>query len=148
MSVVEHLAPLVGSWHGTNLLRLMATDDYQSSAATATVSVTAHRFVSIAYTWSDGDAAQDGLILLGGSPDAATAVWVDSWHTGPTWMSFSGAVGDGDELRLLGSYPAESGPDWGWQIHVRPRDAVLTMHNVVPGSDPYQVVELALGRDG
>ena len=143
MSVVDHLAPLFGSWQGTNLLRLMPTDDYQSSPATATVGVTALRFVSVAYTWADGDAPQDGLILIGGTADEASAVWVDSWHTGPTWMSFTGGVED-DELRLNGTYPAEEGPDWGWQIHVRPRDAVLTMHNIVPGSEPYQVVELAL----
>lgn len=147
MSVVDHLAPLSGSWQGTNLLRLMPTDDYQSSPATATVGVTALRFVSVAYTWADGDAPQDGLILIGGTADEASAVWVDSWHTGPTWMSFTGGVED-DELRLNGTYPAEEGPDWGWQIHVRPRDAVLTMHNVVPGQDPYQVVELALERVG
>lgn len=147
MSVVDTLAPLIGRWQGTNRLRLMPTDDYQSSAATATVGVTAARFVSIAYTWADGDAAQDGLILVGGTADASSAVWVDSWHTGPTWMTFAGS-GDDEVLRLLGSYPAETGPDWGWQIHVRPRDAVITMHNVVPGAEPYQVVELNLDRVG
>ena len=148
MSVVDYLDPVLGSWQGTNRLRLMPTDEYQSSVATATVGVTAVRFVSIAYTWSDGDAPQDGLLLFGGSAEAAEAVWVDSFHTGPTWMSFSGGVGDDGELRLRGSYAAPTGPDWGWHIHVRPQDAVLTMHNVVPGSEPYQVVELALERAG
>jgi len=146
MSVVDLLSPFFGSWHGTNRLRLMPTDDYTSSAGTATVGPTAARFVSIAYTWFDGEAPQDGLILIGGSADAAAAVWVDSWHTGPTWMSFTGGVADG-ELRLHGTYPADEGPDWGWHIHVRAEDAVLTMHNVVPGSEPYQVVELALVAD-
>ena len=146
MTVVDYLAPMLGDWRGTNRLRLMPTDEYQPSTATATVGVTAARFVTIAYTWSDGDASQDGLLLVGGSPDAAEAVWVDSWHTGPSWMSFSGGVGEDGELRLLGSYAAPTGPDWGWHIHLRPQDAVLTMHNVVPGSDPYQVVELALER--
>ena len=146
MSVVDYLGPMLGDWHGTNRLRLMPTDEYQPSTATATVGVTAARFVTIAYTWSDGDAPQDGLLLVGGSVEAAEAVWVDSWHTGPSWMSFSGGVGEDGELRLLGSYAAPTGPDWGWHIHLRPQDAVLTMHNVVPGSDPYQVVELALER--
>jgi len=146
MSVVDYLAPLLGDWRGTNRLRLMPTDEYQPSSATATVAVTAARFVTIAYRWSDGDAPQDGLLLVGGSAEAAEAVWVDSWHTGSSWMSFSGDVGEDGELRLLGSYAAPTGPDWGWHIHLRPQDAVLTMHNVVPGSDPYQVVELALER--
>ena len=146
MSIVDHLTPLSGSWQGTNRLRLMPTDDYQASEATARVGVTAARFVSVAYTWSDGDAPQDGLLLIGGDTSAgsAQAVWVDSWHTGPTWMSFVGGVDDTGELRLEGSYPAESGPDWGWHIHVRPQDATITMHNVVPGHEPYQVVELSL----
>ncbi|WP_034623432.1 DUF1579 family protein [Cellulomonas sp. URHE0023] len=143
MSVVDHLSPFFGRWQGTNRLRLMPTDDYRSSVATATVGPTAGRFVSIAYTWFDGDAPQDGLVLVGGSSDDAAAVWVDSWHTGQTWMSFTGRVED-DELRLLGTYPADEGPDWGWQIRVQPRRAVLTMHNIVPGREPYQVVELAL----
>ena len=71
MSVVDHLTPLLGRWQGTNRLRLMPTDDYQASTATATIAVTAVRFVSIAYTWSDGDAPQDGLLLLAG--EASTA---------------------------------------------------------------------------
>ena len=146
MSVVDYLGPMLGGWRGTNRLRLMPTDEYQPSPATATVGVTAARFVTIAYTWSDGDAPQDGLLLVGGAPESAEAVWVDSWHTGPSWMTFSGGVGEDGELRLLGSYAAPTGPDWGWHIHLRPQDAVLTMHNVVPGSDPYQVVELALER--
>lgn len=147
MSVVNHLTPLLGRWEGTNRLRLMPTDEYQASPATATVEVTAARFVSVAYTWSDGDVPQDGLLLLGGDAGSAQGMWVDSWHTGPTWMTFSGAV-EGDELRLRGSYPAESGPDWGWHIHVRAQDATITMHNVVPDHEPYQVVELALDRVG
>ena len=146
MSVVDHLTPMLGRWQGTNRFRLMPTDEYTSSIATATVAVTAVRFVSIAYTWSDGDTPHDGLLLLGGEADAdgASAVWVDSFHTGPTWMTFAGGTGADDELQLRGSYPAESGPDWGWHIHLRPQDAVITMHNLVPGYDPYQVVELAL----
>lgn len=149
MTIADHLAPVLGSWQGTNRLRLMPTDDYQSSSATATVGVTAQRFVSIAYTWFDGDAPQDGLLLIGGdaTADGATAVWVDSWHTGPTWMTFSGGLDDSGDLLLRGSYPAPPGPDWGWNIHVRARDGVVTMDNVMPGEAPYQVVELTLRRD-
>jgi hypothetical protein len=148
MSVVDHLSPVLGRWDGTNRVRLMPTDEYQSSTATATIGVTAARFVSVAYTWSDGDAPQDGLLLLAGEGGAAgdpvSAVWVDSWHTGPTWMTFAGEVADDGGLRLRGSYPAPPGPDWGWHIHVHPQDARITMHNVVPDHEPYQVVELAL----
>ena len=145
MSIVDLLAPLTGHREGTNRFRLMPDDEYQSSAATATTGVTAVRFVSVAYTWSEGGTAHDGLLLLAGeaTADGASAVWVDSFHTGPSWMTFTGGVVDG-ELRLVGSYPAPPGPDWGWHIHVRPQDSTITMHNVVPGMDPYQVVELTL----
>jgi hypothetical protein len=150
MDIVRFGTPLLGSWNGENRLRLRPTDEYQASAATATVSVTATHFVSIAYTWSDGQSPQQGLLLLaGGGTEAepATAVWVDSWHTGRALMQFSGTVGDDGILRLSGSYPASTGPDWGWHIHVDPgTGGRITMHNVVPGMDPYQVVELTLER--
>src|SRR5690349_13353764 len=133
MTVVDLLTPLLGRRQGTNRLRFLPTDEYQTSPATATVAVTAARFVSIAYTWAHDDAPQDGLLLIAGDGDGASGVWVDSFHTGPTWMTFSGGLGPDGELQLRGSYPADSGPDWGWHIHVRPQDAVLTMHNLVPG---------------
>jgi hypothetical protein len=150
MDIVRFGTPLLGSWQGENRFRLMPTDEYRTSAATATVSVTATHFVSIAYTWSDGQSPQEGLLLLaGGGSEAepATAVWVDSWHTGRELMQFSGTVGDDGVLRLSGSYPAPTGPDWGWYIHLHPgTGGRVTMHNAVPGRDPYQVVELALER--
>jgi hypothetical protein len=152
MDIVQYITPLLGSSQGKNRLRLMPTDDYKDSAATATVQVTAAHFASVAYTWSDGESPQEGLLLLaGGSSDAdpATAVWADSWHTGRALMQFSGTVGGDGVLRLNGSYAAPTGPDWGWQIHIHPGEGKggrITMHNVVPGEDPYQVVELVLER--
>ena len=152
MDIVKYVTPFLGTWHGQNRLRLMPTDDYKASAATATVKLTAAHFASVAYTWSDGENPQEGLLLLaGGASDAdpATAVWADSWHTGKALMQFSGTVGADGVLRLNGSYPAPPGPDWGWQIHLHPADGQggrITMHNLVPGEDPYQVVELELHR--
>ena len=67
------------------------------------------------------------------------------WHTAKTWLNLAGKVGPDGVLRLTGSYPAPDGPDWGWQIHIAPEQAKITMHNVVPGQDPYQVVELLTG---
>jgi hypothetical protein len=146
MTVVDLLTPLLGRRQGANRLRFLPADEYQTSPATATVAVTAARFVSIAYTWAHDDTPQDGLLLIAGDAegDGASGVWVDSFHTGPTWMTFSGGLGPDGELQLRGSYPADAGPDWGWHIHVRPQDGVLTMHNLVPGEEPYQVVELEL----
>lgn len=141
-TIVESLAPFFGSWNGTNDLRIMPTDDYRQSPAGVTAGVTAHDFVTISYTWAEGGKPQDGVLLLGGTSAAAKAVWADSWHTAKDWLNLAGEVGADGVLRLTGSYPAPEGPDWGWQIHIAPADGRITMHNVVPGHDPYQVVEL------
>ncbi|GIG59012.1 hypothetical protein Lfu02_33840 [Longispora fulva] len=171
MRIVECLAPFVGDWQGVNRLRLMPTEEYRESDAGATVSVTAGEFVTVAYTWSEGGKPQNGLMLLGGKaapageapnpeeaagpgeaadgPGEATVVWVDSWHTGPTWMTLSGPVGEDGVVRLTGYYPAPTGPDWGWQIHIDPGHGdggVITMHNMVPGEPVYQVVEIVCDR--
>jgi hypothetical protein len=150
MRIVDRLTPFLGAWSGVNRLRLMPTDPFRESAATAVVSITAGEFVTVAYTWADGDQPQNGLLLLGGrrETDDASAIWVDSWHCAPEWMSFTGAVQD-DGVRVLGSYPAESGPDWGWNIHVHPGDGrggLIAMDNVVPGEQPYRVVEIVLNQ--
>ena len=148
MSLVEFIQPITGSWVGINRLRLMPDDDYTESAGTATIRIVASNYAVIEYTWFDGEAPQTGLMLIQGSLDSLSCVWVDSWHSSQEWMSLAGSQEDG-VLVLKGSYPAESGPDWGWHIHVEYADdahARLSMHNVVPGHDPYQVVELALER--
>lgn len=146
MTIVETLGPLLGVWRGTNRLRMLPTDDYSQSAATATVTVAARRFVTIAYTWSDGDKPQDGMMLIG--QDAL--VWVDSWHSPESWMRLSrepgkdsgdsGDSGDG-VVRFSGTYEKE----WGWLIDLEPANARISMLNVPPGHPPYQAVEIALG---
>lgn len=146
MRIVECLAPLVGQWQGVHRQRLLPTDEFVASAATASVTVTAREYVSLAYTWSDGDAPQEGLLLLSGGAgeEGVSAVWLDSWHASPAWMLFSGTVGDDAVVRLSGSYAAPEGPDWGWQIVVAPHEGGgirMTMLNLVPGYDPYVAVE-------
>ena len=176
MTIIESLAPFTGSWQGHNKLRIMPTDDYQESVSAATVTVTAGAFVTIEYTWAHEDKPQSGLLLLGSGPaegssledpdadsteadgdsttaasgaQAAKAVWVDSFHSGPEWLTLDGTIDDDGVVRLTGWYPAPQGPDWGWQIHVHPGDGNggrITMHNMVPGHDPYQVVDATYRR--
>ncbi|QCO99548.1 DUF1579 domain-containing protein [Arthrobacter sp. 24S4-2] len=183
MTIIETMAPFVGSWQGHNRLRFMPTDEYQESAATASVKVTAGEFVTIEYAWEHEGKPQNGLLLLGSGPVSGSAagagsgdsetgdsetdgetgdgetgvasgtgavgVWVDSFHSGPEWMNFAGDIGVDGVVRLTGWYAAPSGPDWGWQIHVEPGDGNggrITMHNMVPGHEPYQVVEAVYRR--
>ena len=37
MDIVRYMTPLLGTWQGQNRSRIMPTDDYKDSAATATV---------------------------------------------------------------------------------------------------------------
>jgi len=145
-SLAEFIEPIAGSFVGINRLRLMPDDDYTESAATSSIRVVAGHCAAVEYTWFDGDAQQDGLLVVQGPLDALSAVWMDSWHSASSWLSLAGSEQEGI-LVLKGSYPAESGPDWGWHIHVEAaggRGARMTMHNVVPGHEPYQVVALDL----
>jgi hypothetical protein len=151
MKLVECVAPFLGRWQGVNRLRLLPTDEYQESVASATVSVTAKELVTITYTWADGAEPQDGLLLLGGTsdPEGVAAVWVDSWHSAPAWMNLPGTIGADRVIRLTGSYAAPTGPDWSWQIHIDSgvgNGGTITMHNVVPGEAPYQAVETVYDR--
>lgn len=85
------------------------------------------------------------------SGTGAAAVWVDSFHSGPEWLNLAGDIGDDGVIRLTGWYAAPPGPDWGWQIHIDPGDGNggrITMNNLVPGHDPYQVVEAMYRREG
>lgn len=176
MTIVESLSPFTGSWQGHNRMRFMPTDEYQESVSAAVVAVTAKDFVTIEYTWAHEGQPQNGLLLLGSGPgkngpaaeggappsdassgtsagtgagNGVTAVWVDSFHAAPQWLTLTGTVDDDSVVRLACTYPAPEGPDWGWQIHIEPGDGNggrITMHNLVPGYDPYQVVEATYRR--
>lgn len=160
--IVEQLAAALGSWRGVNRMRILPTDPYSESAAEATITITAGGFVTVSYTWSESDAPQNGLLLIGDVAEAdqpgeskldganrLTAVWVDSWHSPSVWMTLQGRIEEDGGLLLAGSYPAPPGPDWGWQIGIAmpsEHEALLTMHNVMLGEEPYQVVEAVYER--
>jgi hypothetical protein len=134
----------MGNRSGVNRFRLMPTDEYAESTATVAVATVAGAFVTVTYTWAADGVAQDGLVLLNSAADSdrVDAVWVDSFHSSPTWLALSGEAGASDQpLVLTGSYPAPTGPDWGWQILLHP-DGLISMNNLVPGHEPYRVVEL------
>lgn len=142
MRVTTAMAAVTGQWIGTNLLRVMPDDPYRESAATATVGTVAQGgFLTVAYSWADGDDPQDGLLLVGDgpAPGQAIATWVDSWHQSPEWMVLRGTVAeDGGAVHLEGRYS----PDAQWRIHLLADGGGwrLAMDNVMPGFD-YPAVE-------
>jgi hypothetical protein len=84
--------------------------------------------------------------MLGGSADAesATAVWGDSWPTGPAWMNLSGGVSEDDEPRLTARVlrrRARTGAGRSTSGRWAAEPPCTTSSR---GSAPYQVVELPL----
>jgi hypothetical protein len=133
---METLADHVGAWTGTNQFRLMPDDAFESSPATAQVSVAARgNLTTIAYTWSHPqDGSQEGLLVVAPSdePHSVVTMWGDSWHQSPVPRVLEGAMESG---RIVVSY--EYGEEWRWQISIDATDpAALTiqMDNIVPAS--------------
>jgi hypothetical protein len=76
-----------------------------------------------------------------------TLHWIDSWHNGDAVMACEGTGSDG-RVDVRGSYPAPSGPDWGWRIRVEPGSGslVIRMDNVSPDGEEYPAVEASYRR--
>ncbi|MCB8984126.1 MAG: DUF1579 family protein [Ardenticatenaceae bacterium] len=152
MNGVTDFSNLVGEWNGTNRVWLSPTDPVRESPITAQVSMAAQGlFMTLRYAWADAGIPQDGLFVLGYQRDleAATAVWIDSWHMQDKFMTCLGTFGTQGNMILLGSYAAPPGPDWGWQIDIAQQtdDALqITMHNISPEGEAMLAVETILIR--
>ena len=136
-----------GLWRGTTRLTLGPDTPQDASPATAALTpAIGGRFWRIAYTWIYQDRPQEGELLVGyqAEADVATVHWADTFHTGDTVMACTGTAGDDGGISVVGSYPAPSGPDWGWRIVVEPvgRESLrVVMHNVSPAGEVYPAVE-------
>lgn len=146
---------LVGTWAGTKRLWLDPRGPGEDSDATARVALVAgDAFVSIAYTWSYGGTAKDGLLLVRRSdpPGPLDAVWVDAFHTGGAFMTFAGHLDAAGRESLYGTYAAQDGPPWGWRIAIEedaPDDGFrLVMWNVPPGGAEERAVDARFRRVG
>ena len=133
-----------GNWRGTSTLTdpQNGLDDTCASTATAGPALQ-ETFVRITYAWEYRGKAQEGLIMIAHDPKgtACQLYWGDTFHMGRAIMTLHGdvdsaAVGDahGASLSAIGSYPAPTGPDWGWRIDVAcgPKTLRITMYNISP----------------
>ena len=152
MAVTEQLMRLEGDWIAVNRLWMMPGDPpIESECVTVVALATNRKFMHIAYTW-EHDGQQEGLLLIGkaAKTDAVTAAWVDSWHNGDRLMSCQGEVTEEGELSARGSYPAPSGPDWGWRIVIQADDDpdhwTLVMYNITPDDEEQLAVEARFTR--
>lgn len=148
MRAGECLSAAAGEWAGTNRLRMMPTDAYRASDTRATVSLAAQgNVVSIAYTWAEDGAPQEGLLVIGdgAASSEVVAVWIDSWHQHPQWMTCDGRVSEAGVVTVEGSYAVDA----GWRIAIDPGEGTalrISMENVMPGEEAYQVVEATYAR--
>lgn len=127
----------LGTWAGENLLNLswLPNPEHHSEA---TMTITRRgAFWEAAYTWSHEGTAHEGVLLIGvsGESHKATVAWGDSWHQSPSLMFLRGIRTESGALSVQGSYPAESGPDWGWRITLElpePDTLEMVMTNLPP----------------
>ena len=102
----------------------------------------------INYTWAEAGEPQDGMLIISGGdePGDARAIWVDSWHQRPQWMSFPAPP----TMPAWSTVSAPYGEGFEWRINVDAGTAdtlAITMDNVAPGVEPYQVVEARYTRN-
>ena len=149
MKLIELFTPFAGAWTGSNRLWMMPGEEAEESAGTATVSFSGQgKFAELRYTWATEGDPEDGLILLRELRGGVQAVWGDSWHTPDGFYLWNGEVLDGI-IVVRGSYPAPTGPDWGWRIELDLRLAdqlQMRMVNITPDGQEMLAVQAVYAR--
>jgi hypothetical protein len=144
-------ATFSGDWEGTKQLYLEPPPAApQSSPSTLSVTpVAGGNFLQLNYTWAFEGEQQTGVLLFGyDEDDAASAAWVDSFHMSSKVFFCSGTVAEGS-AKMLGSYAAPPGPDWGWRITLRTVSATecqIVMHNISPEGQEDLAVQIDYTR--
>jgi hypothetical protein len=130
---------LQGEWGGTYSLWFKPNEPVRNSDATAEGRFLAREaFFLLTYTWHTDDMDQEGVFLLGGKGETASATWGDTWHMQPDPMVITEGelTSEGQELVFLGSYgTGPDSPDWGWRTEftLQGEDAFLMeAYNITP----------------
>jgi len=155
MNLSEIQDHLIGSWTGTNLLRLswLAASEFSSPSLLFIEPVAQGKCLGVKYTWSHKDEPHEGFILIGYDKkhELATAAWVDSWHMNNKIMACQGGIDDKGVIDLLGSYEAPPDPDWGWRIRLSSSNGStlqMVMYNVTPDGEEDLAVQAEYSRAG
>jgi len=122
MSIPTGFENLVGQWKGVKKLWMSPTEPMHESDTLMKVATTARgKFLTLNYNWDFEGFPQDGLLLVGveEKTNKVAITWVDSWHMGDAVMTCKGRVEKDGSIYALGSYPAPTGPDWGWSIRLK-----------------------------
>jgi hypothetical protein len=151
MQSTDLRSALTGEWQGTKQLYLEPPPAApQSSPSTLSVTpVAGGSFLQFNYTWSFEGEQQTGVLLFGYDEDnGASAAWVDSFHMSSKIFVCAGQVAEGS-AKMLGSYAAPPGPDWGWRITLRSVSATefqIVMHNISPEGQEDLAVQIDYAR--
>ncbi len=167
MKLIELFTPFAGAWTGNNRLWMMPDSAAEESAATATISFSGQgKFAELRYTWATEGDPEDGLIVLRELRGGVQAVWGDSWHTPDGFYLWNGNLQDGmvsdraglqtergaltgGLISIRGSYPAPTGPDWGWRIELDLRQGdrlQMRMVNITPDGQEMLAVQAVYTR--
>ena len=151
MQSTDLRSALTGEWHGTKQLYLEPPPAApQSSPSTLSVTPLAGgNFLQFSYSWTFEGEQQTGVLLFGyDEENVASAAWVDSFHMSSKVFFCSGTVAD-SSAKMLGSYAAPPGPDWGWRITLRSVSAAefqIVMHNISPDGQEDLAVQIDYTR--
>jgi hypothetical protein len=152
MSIPARLAHAEGEWVGTSLLCFEPGQPTFSSESTAHVTrIVNGTALEMRYDWSFDGKPHEGLLLLSDEPSGnrCRMSWMDSFHYANNMMLLTGALAGEGEINVRGSYPAPTGPDWGWRITLEMPDAgtlVLRMFNITPDGQEGWAVEATYRR--
>jgi Protein of unknown function (DUF1579) len=152
MSIPARLTRADGDWAGPSLLSF--GPDHPTMTCESTAQVTREvtgTALMMRYDWSFEGKPHQGVLLL--SDDAASArceiSWMDSFHYANRMMLLTGAAAGEGEVNVRGSYPAPTGPDWGWRMTLEMPDAetlLLRMFNITPDGQEAWAVEATYRR--
>lgn len=132
------LSELTGNWRGSGtLFTPWTTPAEQEYDSTAFISQVARNILKLEYTWDADGAQQDGVMLVSENKKdgSFSSVWVDSWHQSEAFLLSKGSRAASGDITLLASYPAPTGPDWGWKTIIRAlgdANLELLMYNISP----------------
>lgn len=152
MSIPARVAQAAGDWAGPSLLCFEPGQPTFSSESTAEVVRAVNgTALEMRYKWSFEGKPHEGVFLLSDDPsgNCCNMAWMDSFHYSNNMMLLTGALAGEGEINVRGSYPAPTGPDWGWRITLEMPDAeslVLRMFNITPDGQEGWAVEATYRR--
>jgi len=141
VTIAEALTNAARTWQGTSGMRMMPTDEFVDDRSDLNVAVAAGgHLVTVAYSWLHEGEPQTGLLVLNDADDAGgvQAVWADSFHQQPAWMTLHGTV-TGSTVFVENQYAEDA--KWGITVDAtNPDELHLTMHHAYQSPDFYDCV--------